>query len=102
MTPTTNDRTAPDTPDASEEQPAPDAERHACGYCGRAFAREDWLALHRGLDHADRLTDDERAAYEAALEREEEALRLFRLKAVGVLVLVYFGFIMVYSFVVVG
>lgn len=71
---------------------------HVCAYCGRAFARTDWLALHRGLDHGDRLDAAEREAYERAREAEEERLRLFRLKALGVLVVLYFGFVMAYSF----
>jgi hypothetical protein len=69
-----------------------------CAYCGRAFARADWLALHRGLDHGDRLDAAEREAYERAREAEQKRLRLFRLKALGVLVVLYFGFVMAYSF----
>lgn len=75
----------------------PDADVHACGYCGRPFAREEWLALHRGLDHPDRLTAAERDAFEAAFAAEEEALRVFRLKALAALVVLYFGALMAYA-----
>lgn len=70
-----------------------------CGYCGRPFVRETQLSLHRGLDHPDALTDDERAAFEAAHAAESEAIRLFRLKAILALVVVYFGFLIVFALV---
>lgn len=75
-----------------------DGAPHVCAYCGRAFARPDWLALHRGLAHEARLNDGERAAFADAREREAAALRKFRLKALAVLVVLYFGFVMAYSF----
>lgn len=68
-----------------------------CPYCDRRFARADWLALHEGLDHGEALSPDERAAYEAAREAEVERLRLFRYKALGALVLLYFGFVLLYA-----
>ena len=72
---------------------------HECPYCGRPFASADLLALHRGHAHPDVLTDDERAAFRAAYEDEQQAIREFRLKAIGLLVLVYFGFLVVYALV---
>jgi len=68
-----------------------------CEYCGAPFAVEEFRALHWGLEHPDSLTDDQRTAAEAALEDETEELRLFRLKALGVLVLLYFGLMMAYA-----
>lgn len=68
-----------------------------CKYCGRAFPTEDLRALHRGQEHADRLNEDERAAYEAAYEAETDALRRYRLNAVAALVLLYFGFLYAYA-----
>lgn len=73
-------------------------EAFACPYCGRRFAREAWRDLHRGQEHGARLDATERAAYEAAHDAETEAIRLFRLKALAVLVAVYFGFLVVYAF----
>lgn len=69
-----------------------------CPYCDRRFARDDYRDLHLGVDHEDLLTDAERERYEVALAEEEEQLRLFRYKALGLLVLVYFGFLMLFAF----
>ncbi|WP_255196646.1 DUF7410 domain-containing protein [Halorarius litoreus] len=69
-----------------------------CPHCDRRFARDDYRDLHLGVDHAGDLTDAERERYEAALAAEEEQLRLFRYKALGLLVLVYFGFLILFAF----
>ena len=87
--------TADAGPDASA---GTDRGSFECPYCGRRFAREAWRDLHRGQEHEARIDDAERAAYEAARDAEAEAIRMFRLKALAVLVLVYFGFLMVYAF----
>jgi len=76
-----------------------DAEVYECRYCGRPFAREEWLALHRGLDHPAALDDEEVAAFRAAHDDEESELGNFRLRALGALVLVYFFLLMVYALV---
>lgn len=70
-----------------------------CAYCGRPFARESWLALHRGLEHPGDLDDDEITAFRGAHAEEEDALRIFRLKALGALILLYFGLLMIYALV---
>lgn len=70
-----------------------------CPYCDRRFAREVWRDLHLGLEHESRLAPAEREAYETAYDAEAEEIRLFRLKALALLVLVYFGFLLVYAFV---
>ena len=87
--------------DADRRAPPPDAPEDpaVCSRCGARFVDADLLALHRGLEHGGELTDDERAAYEAAVAEEREALRLFRLKALAALLALYFGFIYVYAFV---
>lgn len=88
------------TTPTSQPPPVADASDDAsCEYCGRRFPREDLLALHRGLDHPGEITDEERAAFEDARAAEAESLRLFRLRVVLVLVVVYFGFVMVYALV---
>ena len=89
--PTGGERTAP--------PPEPPEEPTVCGHCGDRFADKHLLALHRGLAHEDHLTDDERAAYREARSEERDDLRLFRLKALGWLLVIYFGFIFVYAFV---
>jgi hypothetical protein len=70
-----------------------------CDHCGRPFATETRLALHRGLDHADALSTAERTAYRTALQEEEAALRRFRLLALAALVAIYFGFLLTYAVV---
>ena len=82
----------------SSDAEASDAETFDCPYCDRRFAREEYRDLHRGQEHGSRLDDAEREAYEAAHDAETEQIRLFRLKALAVLVLVYFGFLLVYAF----
>ncbi len=77
----------------------PDADPLICGHCGAPFADEELLTLHRGIDHADALDEPERDAFDEAYESEKERLRLFRLKALGALVLLYFGLLITYSVV---
>jgi len=48
------------------------------------------------LEH-DHLTDAEQAAFADAREAEEEALTIFRYKALGLLVVAYFLFLMAYA-----
>lgn len=79
--------------------PAPDDGPLACAYCGRRFARAEWLALHRGLDHSEAIGPAEREAFEEAYRAEEPDLRFFRLKALAALVVLYFGFLIVYAIV---
>lgn len=77
----------------------PDGPVYECRYCGRPFARESFRTLHRGLEHAGELTDEERTAFRDAYREEYEQIRLFRLKALGALVVLYFGLLMVYALV---
>jgi hypothetical protein len=84
---------------AVETDVPPDATVYRCAYCDRPFATESYLILHRGLAHADRVSDEERAAFGAAYEREQSDLGRFRLVALGLLVLLYFGFLFVFAFV---
>lgn len=77
-----------------------DAEAAVCAHCGRPFVRESQLALHRGLDHPEAMDEMEREAFENAHAEESEAIRLFRLKAIFALVVVYFGFLIIYALVI--
>lgn len=91
----------PASPSATEETydvPA-DADTYDCSYCGRPFAHESWLALHRGLAHPNELDDAEVEAFRTAHEAEAESLSTFRLQALGALVLIYFGLLMIYALV---
>ena len=85
----------------------PGAPVHECGICGAPFpARED-RALHRALVHGRQTggggfggdEGEEADTLEAAREREETALRRFRLKALGAVVALYFVLLMVYALV---
>lgn len=88
------------------------AEAATCPVCERPFPDADILALHRGLDHdverGDSGTDvaddvggdaERRTAIDEARAAESKRLRLFRLKALVVLVVLYFGLLMVYAVV---
>lgn len=77
----------------------PDLPVYECEYCGAPFAREAWLALHRGLEHPEALDAADVEAFREAHAAEEAALRRFRLKALGTLVALYFGLLMVYAVV---
>jgi len=68
-----------------------------CEYCDRPLPDEELLALHHGTRHFEDLSEDQRKAYQAAATAEQADIRLFRLQALGALILVYFGFLMVYA-----
>jgi hypothetical protein len=70
---------------------------YRCPYCGRAFAAERRVTLHVGLTHYDVCTDAEAEAFEEVYLAENQAIKRYRLKAAAVLILVYFGFLMVYA-----
>jgi len=76
-----------------------DADAHRCPYCSRPFADAARVDLHVGLEHYDVCDEDEAAAFEAAYTAEMDAIRRYRLKAAAAIVVLYFGFLMVYAFV---
>ena len=86
--------TAPATDVRDDDRP------RRCPYCDRPFRRERYEALHRGREHLSSLSDRERAAFERAVREEETGIRRVRLYAIGVLVLLYFGLLIVAAFVV--
>jgi len=88
-----------DDPPASEYSAPDDAPTFECAYCGRPFARDEWLALHRGLDHPSLVDDAEVEAFREAYADEQDDLGEFRLKALGALILVYFGLLLIYALV---
>lgn len=97
MTETATRRDA-DSP-VEEYEIRPELPVYECEYCGRPFAREEWLALHRGRAHPGVLADQEVEAFREAYADEEADLRRFRLKALGTLIVLYFGLLMVYAVV---
>ena len=85
----------------------PGAPVHECGICGAPFPSREARTLHRGLVHGGEAEDGATPAgagvtgadFDAARDREETALRRFRLKALGVVVALYFVLLMVYALV---
>ncbi|MBB6647220.1 DNA-binding protein [Halobellus ruber] len=72
------------------------AAAYVCGDCGRAFHSEDLRVLHRGVRHPDALDAAEQDAYREVYRDEERAIRSFRIRALGVLVVLYFGLLFLY------
>ncbi|WP_336024921.1 DNA-binding protein [Halobellus salinisoli] len=89
MTETHSTETVADRPERAD---------YACEDCGRRFYTEDLLNLHRGVTHPSALDEAERDAYREVYAAEERAIRSFRLRALGILVLLYFGFLFLYVF----
>ena len=77
--------------------PRSESPEGTCTYCGQPFPTTDRLALHKGLEHPQRLDDDEQDRFTSARSDEEDELRTLRLKALGALVLLYFGLLMLYA-----
>ena len=71
-----------------------------CPHCGRPFSRARYRTLHVGLEHHDRLTDEQREAFVAEYREETAEIKRFRLKALALLIALYFGFLFVYLSVV--
>jgi hypothetical protein len=74
-----------------------DESPYRCPYCDRPFRRDEYRTLHIGLEHYDVMTDEETARFQDQYREETSELRLFRLKLFGLLVLVYFGMLILYS-----
>lgn len=75
-----------------------DTPEYVCADCGRQFYTADLLVLHRGVTHPNALDDAEREAYREAYAAEERAIRSFRIRALGILVALYFGLLFLYVF----
>lgn len=67
-----------------------------CRFCGQPFPEEEQLLLHRGIEHYDHLDETEREAYAEVYWGEQDEIRRFRLKALAMIVVLYFGLLMVY------
>ncbi|MDS0296624.1 hypothetical protein [Halogeometricum luteum] len=68
-----------------------------CEYCGHPFPTTDRLVLHRGREHSQRLDDIDKEKFKSAFTEEEDALRSLRLRALAILVILYFGLLNVYA-----
>ena len=71
-----------------------------CPRCDRPFRTEQYRDLHLVEHDLDSLTDLERAAYEAALDAEDDDLFVFHLKIVAALSVLYT--VLVLAYMVVG
>lgn len=69
---------------------------YVCDDCGRAFHTVDLRILHRGVRHPSALDATEQEAYREAYREEERAIRSFRIRALFVLVVLYFGLLFLY------
>ncbi len=94
-----NENTNNDTSMTTDYRVPSGESAYECAYCGCPFREEEYLALHRGLKHGDQLPEDEVEAFYDTYEEETEELKQFRLKALGVLVMLYFGFLFLYAII---
>ncbi|MEF8776792.1 MAG: C2H2-type zinc finger protein [Haloarculaceae archaeon] len=87
-------------PDTAYDVP-PELPVYECRACGVPFATPHDRTLHEWDVHDGPPdgVDRDHDALEAAREREETALRRFRLKALGAVVVLYFILLMIYALV---
>ncbi|ERH07907.1 MAG: hypothetical protein J07HN4v3_00271 [Halonotius sp. J07HN4] len=74
-----------------------DAESQVCPYCGFALPAGDQYRLHLGLAHYGQLDETDQQAFREAYSDEAESLTRFRIIALGGLVGLYFGFLLIYA-----
>lgn len=74
----------------------PEGEVHACPHCDRPFARAEYVVLHVGLEHPGSLSADDRERFAAVYRGETGEIKRFRLKALALLIGLYFTFLFVY------
>lgn len=84
-------------PETKPPRPHGDEPAKICEYCEQPFTTTDRLVLHKGLEHFQALTESEQESFMAARADEKDDLRTLQLKALGMLVLVYFGFLFLYA-----
>lgn len=98
--PPATDTGAPTAPPPRAAYTPPGEETvHRCPDCERPFPDAELLALHRGLEHDATLPEADRETVASARETERRRLRLFRLRALAVLVVLYFGLLILYALV---
>lgn len=86
-------------PSVNTEVPPKETPVGVCDHCGQPFATTERLVLHKGLEHFQALTEQEQDAFIAARSEEADDLRMLRFKALGMLIIVYFGFLFLYAIV---
>lgn len=86
----------PETPRRDSSHDDRSDATYVCDDCGRVFHTADLRTLHRGVRHPEALSEAERDAYREAYADEEAAIRSFRIRALGILVVLYFGLLFLY------
>ncbi|WP_253736792.1 DNA-binding protein [Halohasta salina] len=86
------------TADPGPETRIPETETPVvCPYCGFELPDDEQCRLHVGLEHYGELGEAEREAFKRSYTEEEAELNRFRIVALGALVALYFGFLVVYA-----
>lgn len=91
MTADHDTRSLPETTVPTDETPV------VCPYCGFELVDDEQYQLHLGLEHYAALTEDQQDAFRETYTDEETALNRFRIIALGWLVVLYFGFLVIYA-----
>lgn len=68
-----------------------------CEHCGHPFPTTERLVLHKGVEHRRRLDGAEKERFKSAFLGEKDALRSLRLRALAILVVLYFGLLNLYA-----
>jgi hypothetical protein len=93
MTDTTTHGVQPDTRVPDGQEPAA-----TCPYCDRPFSERRLRDLHVGRTH-EGISDEERDAYDAAVDGEGDDLFVYHLMIIGALVAVYAALIILYMII---
>ncbi len=80
-----------------ETDVSPDATPIVCEHCGFELKNEKQHRLHLGLEHYGQLSEGDRETFRETYHEEEAELNRFRIIALGGLVVLYFGFLIIYA-----
>jgi hypothetical protein len=78
------------------KNPETDTERFSCETCGQEFYTSELFILHRGVRHPATLDKVEQEQYREAYANEQSAIQTFRLRALAVMIALYFGVLFLY------
>lgn len=92
-----SDRFSDERPALPETTVPADETPVVCAYCGFELTDEKQYRLHLGLEHYGSVTDEEREQFRQTYYEENESLNRFRILALGALVALYFGFLVIYA-----
>jgi hypothetical protein len=89
--------TQPTTKPQPETRVPDDETPQVCPYCGFKLPTDDQYRLHLGLNHYAQLDQADQQAFRESYRQEADALTRFRIIALGGLVMLYFGFLLIYA-----